>query len=137
MDCSSCHPDAVKAEADPELLAYSHAEAGVTCTDCHDVPDLQEIHKDFTSTTTMPEFIYEQSFCLKCHVSYAALIALTADSTAFMTPTGEAINPHDTHLGEADCNKCHRIQEKSPGIMYCYLCHHTGDLECGTCHSVE
>jgi hypothetical protein len=133
-DCATCHPDQVNSMTDPALLAFNHALISNKCVGCHDLATLQVSHKDFSSTSSVPYEQYPQSFCLKCHGSYPVLVALTANSTAFLDPDGKAINPHDTHVGQVECYKCHLIHDVSPGIKYCYSCHHTKTLECGECH---
>jgi hypothetical protein len=124
--------------ANPDWLGYEHAALGLNCLICHPTTILQESHKNIT---TMPTPVigvtkYSNSVCFTCHGSYAALIELTKDSKAFLAPDGTAINPHNTHEGELECYNCHQIHQKSPGVTYCYGCHHTGDLECGTCHVI-
>jgi hypothetical protein len=124
--------------ADADWLGYKHAALGLKCLDCHNVTTMQEIHKNATSAPPPPigTTKYTNSLCLTCHGSYAALIELTKNSKAFLTPDGKAINPHNTHEGQVECYNCHQTHQMSPGIIYCYGCHHTGDLECGTCHVI-
>ena len=136
VDCSTCHSSEVKSMMDTNLLASKHAALGINCLGCHDETQLVTAHQNVNVNMTVPLLNYPQSFCLKCHGSYAALIALTANSQAFLTPDGTAINPHNTHLGPIDCSNCHQIHNQSPGINYCYSCHHTQTLECGECHPV-
>jgi hypothetical protein len=134
VDCSVCHAAQVKSFTDNTLLASKHAAVSNKCLGCHDLSILQAAHKNFSPTTSVPPQTFPQSFCLKCHGTYAALIVLTKSSKAFLKPDGTAVNPHDTHVGPTDCSNCHSIHGVSAGIDYCYSCHHAKVLECGTCH---
>ena len=79
-------------------LADRHAARQVTCNMCHT-----------KSMNAKPE----QQDCLKCHGgSYAELAKKTDKSD---------INPHDTHLGEADCTDCHSGHKKPK--LVCDGCH--------------
>ncbi len=52
--------------------------------------------------------------CLQCHGPYQAL--------AQKTERKDAINPHDSHLGEVNCVECHQPQTAQPALM-CNSCH--------------
>jgi hypothetical protein len=92
MDCAACHAARVKSMNDVTLLAYQHAAAGEKCTDCHQPAVLQESHKNITLAMPETPQKYPQPFCLDCHGSYEALIALTGTSTVFTTPEGKTIS---------------------------------------------
>lgn len=88
-----------------EFLADRHGARGVACASCH--PE-------------KPTPTVDMSLCLGCHGgSYAALAEKTAD-------TESGINPHDTHLGEAQCTSCHR-GHKLP-VLSCDNCHEFADI---------
>jgi cytochrome c-type protein NrfB len=106
--------------SDSELSAYTHAQAGLTCLDCHELTALEQVHENADpNANEVVERKFPNEFCLKCHGSYQSLTELTKDSTVF-----EGTNPHDTHLGEVECYSCHGIHKTSKGIQYCYSCHH-------------
>ena len=78
-----------------------HHKEGVGCKDCHKV----EKPKDAPSSKA----------CLDCHGPYEKIAQRTKKLHA---------NPHDSHLGPMDCQKCHGVhepieQEKIP----CMECH--------------
>lgn len=79
------------------FLADKHKIAGISCTDCHGNAPKQDIEWDK---------------CLGCHETYAAV----AKRTAGLKP-----NPHDNHLVDLDCLKCH--QGHKPQENYCNTCH--------------
>lgn len=139
MDCSICHVLEARSMTRDRFLAFQHAQAGETCRSCHDSSDDLAIkHRGvFEETDTrVPAKKYSQNFCLNCHGSYEELIELTKDSTVCTDKKENVVNPHDTHLGQADCYHCHRIHRVSSGVRYCYTCHHAGVFECGTCHVI-
>ncbi len=86
------------ASAADGFLADRHAGRQVACTMCHT-----------KSATSKPE----QNDCLKCHGGSYAELAKKTDKTD--------INPHDTHLGEADCLECHSGHKKPK--LVCDGCH--------------
>lgn len=62
-----------------------------------------------------------EAMCLSCHgQTYQAL----AESTKKITP-----NPHDSHMGEVQCDACHQWQGKSR--LMCSDCHSFPQLEKG------
>ena len=85
------------AQAADKFLADRHMEKVQKCEACH---------------TTMPPKAVSTEQCLKCHVSYEAL--------AKKTDKGD-INPHDSHLENADCSICHRGHKKP--VLACDECH--------------
>jgi len=84
------------------FLSDRHVGRGVTCESCH---------------TTMPPKAVNGDTCLKCHGPYSALAKKTDDKD---------INPHDTHLGEADCSLCHKGHKKP--VLACDECHEFRDM---------
>lgn len=84
--------------ADQTFLADRHVAKGLKCESCHGTGA-----KDAVSKET----------CLKCHGGSYAALAKTTD--------GGDINPHETHLGEPECNQCHSGHKK-PRLI-CDQCH--------------
>ena len=84
--------------AEQPMLADRHVARGSTCKSCH------------PSGTPGPVDI---KTCLGCHGgSYAKLAERTDEAD---------INPHDTHIGEADCSQCHSGHKKPQ--LVCDQCH--------------
>ncbi len=134
MDCTTCHvmTSYVGSLQDATLLAYAHAQEGLACLDCHELAVLEQIHEGANpDTTELKERKFPMDSCFACHTSYPALIELTED---YIAPEGEKVNPHHSHRGEVECYHCHNVHRESPGINYCYSCHHERVLECYTCH---
>jgi hypothetical protein len=85
--------------AEPSFLADRHKNAGIDCEACH-----KENH---------PAKLVPMQVCLGCHGGdYAKL----AEQTEKVAP-----NPHDSHLGEAQCEFCHHAHR--PSEYYCANCH--------------
>lgn len=126
IDCAICHvmQPYVASMQDSSLMVHVHAQKGFGCLNCHEQGVLVEVHRSADSTaTSINERKFPKESCLKCHGSYANLIALTKDSTELTVIADEAVNPHDTHLGEVDCYYCHKMHKKFKPINYCYDCH--------------
>jgi len=139
--CAYCHADPpYKSWASPEagMLAYDHAEMAISCQRCHPrtISDsLNEIvvysregYKSSILQTRTPD-----DFCLTCHDTLAEIATRTQNYVI----NGEVHNPHDPHasiVGETtapdtiECYRCHTMHKESPGVNYCYSCHHTNDL---------
>jgi nitrate/TMAO reductase-like tetraheme cytochrome c subunit len=142
MDCGLCHKDYAESLEARYLLAYAHAEEGLTCTDCHhDLEALGQSHEGAVAGARVKDLWVETQFCIDCHVSnehtsYEQVIELTADYII----DDQNINPHDPHAGsdeveEVECSLCHRVHETSPLIEGCYSCHHSRTLQnCTECH---
>jgi hypothetical protein len=79
-------------------IGGKHLESGLTCIDCH---------QSDTPTDKAPV-----SACNSCHGTYTEIAELTQ---------GIDPNPHDSHQGEIDCDKCHRSHQ--PSVNYCSECH--------------
>lgn len=54
-----------------------------------------------------------KSQCMKCHGTYEEL----AKKTSIYN-----INPHESHLGEVNCEECHKVNKAKPELM-CNSCH--------------
>lgn len=145
MDCAVCHDKQVKSMTNSEMHASVHAKKGIgKCTICHDPAALKESHANVKPGET--RFVkarrYPQTFCLKCHGTYADLAKRTANSKVLTDPKGHVVNPHDVpktpdHAKLAECSICHKEHKNKPEIMkYCQGCHHTGEfLACNKCHA--
>ena len=84
--------------AEQKFLADRHAARGVACESCH---------------TAGKDKAPDTNSCLKCHGgSYKALAKTTENLD---------VNPHDSHLGEVACDKCHSGHKK-PRLV-CDQCH--------------
>ena len=80
------------------FLADRHKNRGIECSGCHqESPPKQK-----------PQGI----ICMGCHGDYSKV----AEKTSKLT-----INPHDTHMGELDCNQCHKGHQRSVNV--CNQCH--------------
>jgi nitrate/TMAO reductase-like tetraheme cytochrome c subunit len=153
MDCTVCHvmDPYVESLDNPDLLAYAHAQQGLTCLDCHtDQGELQQVHEEAVPGTPVKALTVDNQFCFDCHVtnehtSYEQVIERTQDYPLDSVVT----NPHDPHanvesdeydLGPYQCSSCHKMHEESPLINYCLTCHHIDFVQsCSTadgCHGV-
>jgi len=147
MDCTSCHVMDAYFESlqDSDLLAYAHAEEGLSCLDCHDVEAVAQVHEEATAGRPIKAKTVDMEFCLDCHVanehtSHEQVIERTTDYVI----GDQNINPHDPHtglesdqydLGPYECSTCHQMHEESPLINGCYSCHHARTLQsCSECH---
>jgi Cytochrome c3 len=80
------------------FLADKHKNKGADCSGCHkESPPKQDV---------------PMAICLGCHGDYGK-VALKTDK---LDP-----NPHDSHLGEIDCGKCHHAHKAS--VNFCNPCH--------------
>jgi hypothetical protein len=75
-----------------------HRNLGMDCSGCH---------KENPSKQKVP-----MAVCLGCHGDYQK----SAAKTEHLNP-----NPHDSHLGEIDCEKCHHSHKASENA--CVACH--------------
>jgi cytochrome c nitrite reductase small subunit len=154
--CATCHimDPYLASWENSDYGAYAHAVEDVTCLECHEPTTEQQINElvvylqgDFTVPLAEREFGNE--FCFDCHeanehTSYGEVIQLTADL---------ALNPHGSHLGELECEICHKMHRLSED--YCADCHGsvatgagwtipvsltaevdvwTPDMDCAACH---
>jgi cytochrome c nitrite reductase small subunit len=144
MDCAVCHFMASYTESlqDATLLAYTHAQEGLVCLDCHEQAALEQVHEEARPGDLRLKVLrFSSEFCLDCHVpnehtSYEEIVGRTEDYTV----DDEKVNPHDPHVGleetgQYECYLCHRMHKESPLINGCYGCHHEGTFEnCSACH---
>jgi len=80
------------------FLADKHKDSGTDCSDCHKgSPPKQDV---------------PITVCLGCHGDYGKVAAKTNQ----LDP-----NPHDSHLGEIECGKCHHAHKAS--VNFCNECH--------------
>ena len=86
------------AGAAPLFLADKHKITGVACGGCH---------KENPPKNKVPTVI-----CNECHGDQAKL----ANRTQKVIP-----NPHESHLGEVECELCHHAHK--PSEDYCGSCH--------------
>jgi len=119
--CNLCHNirPYVESYSSSDYLDHVHAEANVTCKDCHHVTPFEAAGEALTYVTgdyeePMREISYSKEGCLQCHRSYESL----AERTSALEP-----NPHESHLGELDCTLCHKSHR--PSEVYCTQCHIT------------
>jgi len=103
-------------------LAYVHAQAAVTCQDCHPqtmMSLVSEIASNITHSypQPLPSINFETQACLKCHGTYAQVAQRTQNL---------ARNPHDSHEGQLECRSCHQVHTDS--IYYCGRCHGTATM---------
>jgi nitrate/TMAO reductase-like tetraheme cytochrome c subunit len=99
------------------LLANKHAAAGVTCHQCHEssfAVQAEEGFKFITGNfkTPLDKRNFSNELCLKCHTDFESIKAKT---------NFEDSNPHESHQGKLDCNKCHNMHQMSQ--VFCTECH--------------
>jgi formate-dependent nitrite reductase cytochrome c552 subunit len=118
--CASCHviKPYYQSWENGELLAAKHGTKDVKCLDCHKQSLPGKMKEGFvyvtgTYETPLKEREFSKKDCLKCHEQEKIVAA-----TNF---TSSHSNPHDSHLGEMDCNLCHKMHRKSE--VYCAQCH--------------
>lgn len=117
--CITCHHmqpyyDSFK---EGDLLAHKHAEAGISCHDCHEkgIPEkmdegIKYVTGDYEVPMQKRDFGTREN-CLKCHDS-----EVVKEKTDFAES-----NPHASHYGEQDCNQCHSMHRESE--VSCKKCH--------------
>jgi cytochrome c nitrite reductase small subunit len=157
--CGTCHimDPYVTSWLESDYGAYAHAIEDVTCLECH-VPTLDQqvnelvVYMQGDFEVPLEEREYPMEFCFDCHEpnehgSYEEVVELTADLE---------LNPHGSHLGEMDCDICHKMHGLS--VDYCAQCHDavaTGagwttevtrtaevdlwdpEMDCTTCHVMD
>lgn len=155
--CSTCHimEPYVQSWISSSFLVKTHAEADITCLDCHEPTISQQVSElaafisnNYTVPLTVREF--DDSWCLRCHEhgNYEDIAERTAGMVVFgetvnphtITIDSSAIKPHETNISELECSRCHKMHRESPGIEYCVRCHHEETFEsCDTegCHQQE
>ena len=80
------------------FLAEKHKNREIECAGCHE--------------ESLPKQTVPMATCLGCHGDYRKVAARTGK----LDP-----NPHDSHLGEFDCGKCHHTHKAS--VNACAACH--------------
>lgn len=146
--CANCHRKPYyNSWAASDNLAHAHADSALSCQRCHPQTlndSLQEI-EIYLKKGYRPSSIQKKTpdtVCLACHDDRTALI----ERTKSYLIAGEKLNPHDPHTGVAaigeildsdtskipdtiECYRCHTMHNESPGIDYCYGCHHTQEFK--------
>lgn len=89
------------AEEKKQFLADRHQTKGQTCASCH--------------KESPPKSNVASAICLQCHGDAEKLAIKTRE----VRP-----NPHDSHLGEMACDKCHHGHKASEDA--CGQCHNFG-----------
>ena len=124
--CASCHlmESHVTGYLTGDNLDHVHAEANVTCKDCHNYPLSEEIQAGIDYLTGNYEVddsgeLLKRDFgdqiCAQCHGTMAD-VAISTDFLRF--------NPHNSGMGEFTCNTCHLSHGEQ--IDYCSECHTNG-----------
>jgi len=121
--CSICHnmEDHVDSYVSGKSMDNVHAQAGVRCIDCHTDYTLFDQANSLIHYVTgnydkrMPQQQYDESMCLKCHIS----LAYQAESTRHLVR-----NPHESHWPNLTCGQCHLSHDKQRD--YCSRCHDNG-----------
>jgi hypothetical protein len=146
--CAGCHKNPhYSSWESSDYLAHNHAKFAISCQRCHPqtIHDSLEEIKIYTQEGYRPSSIGKRTpdeMCLSCHNNEAAIVERTKDYLI----DGENHNPHDPHAGIAEtseapdsieCYRCHTMHQESPGLDYCYGCHHTYEfISCNSsgCH---
>ena len=84
--------------AESLFLADKYKSRDTDCPGCH--------------KESQPKQDVPMAVCLGCHGDYREVAAKTNK----LDP-----NPHDSHLGEFDCEKCHHVHKAS--VNACAACH--------------
>ena len=89
------------APANPGIahLFEKHTDFGLACMTCHD---------EAPAAKAVPTTV-----CLSCHGSN--------DDLADLTDGKGSSNPHASHNGPLDCDKCHNVHK--PSVNFCQECH--------------
>ena len=127
--CATCHIMAKNVDSylTGTNLDHVHELAGVQCKQCHNYPVSAEIASGIKFITgnyevgadgQLAKRKYDDSMCLKCHISYDFVSARTEDLDK---------NPHNSHLGQLPCSTCHVSHGEQ--VDYCAQCHDHGDQE--------
>jgi hypothetical protein len=88
-------PDAIPPKSGQASRIEKHTPRGVECNVCHEA----------TEPTTSPK----GEKCATCHSDYVK-----------KEPKGTP-NPHESHIGELSCGKCHKEHRES--VLFCNKCH--------------
>jgi cytochrome c nitrite reductase small subunit len=123
--CAICHvmqPN-VTSYMTGNTLDHVHQQANVQCKDCHDYPLQTEllttinyvIGNYYMDGDKLPKRTFNDSMCLKCHISYEHI----QQATDFLVR-----NPHLSHWDELPCSDCHISHGEQ--VDYCGQCHDNG-----------
>jgi nitrate/TMAO reductase-like tetraheme cytochrome c subunit len=125
--CATCHNMQYEYDTYTQegLLAHKHAEADVTCHDCHEPSIGQQMNEgwlfvtgQYDNPTKRYGFTNEQ--CLSCH-KWEEVVEATAH-----------FGNHAPHYGE------HEKGNTPPQCMDCHSVHHKQSTQkCNTCHSMK
>lgn len=146
--CAQCHvmDPYYSSWESSDYLAHEHAKFAIPCQTCHPRTmgeSLREIVTYASGKYWLEEQKHPKEECLRCHEhgSYAEVIQRTKDYTV----GDQKINPHDPHVGlqgmpqlvtQLECSDCHKMHKESPGVNYCYGCHHSRTFaKCTECHA--
>jgi len=117
--CASCHnmQSYYDSYHDSNLLAHKHAEAGVSCHDCHEPLVTQQVDEGIKYVTgnfetPLEKRQFSNDNCLKCHN-----MKVVRTKTDF-----EESNPHESHQGKQNCYECHSMHRQS-SVMCTERCH--------------
>lgn len=135
------------------FLVHNHAEAGVTCLDCHEAElstQLQELQTQISGNyrTPLAKMETDDEFCLRegCHtresiveagekVTFGDGTSVNPHSITFSSNYGSTESPHSVPGETIACSTCHSSHRKSAKLDYCYGCHHTETTKsCYECH---
>ncbi len=123
--CGLCHimQPYVASWQNGDLLAKAHAEAGVTCLECHEPTTEQQVDEAAKYIkgeyqTPLRQRAFQKEWCFRCHEheSYSQVAELAAE---LVDQLGR--NPHASHWGELECRICHKMHK--PSQLYCAQCH--------------
>lgn len=84
------------------FLGDKHKSTGMNCDKCH---------KENPPAKPVP-----MAVCFECHGDYAKLVEQTKEVKPH--------NPHESHLGDLECEACHHMHK--PSVNYCASCHNFG-----------
>jgi cytochrome c nitrite reductase small subunit len=125
-------------------LAHAHAQADVTCLQCHE-PNIQQQVTEVVHYVTgnyrtpLKERQFSDDFCLRCHGTREQLVEATQD---YVAADGTSVNPHartvdwsnpesphESGTGTVECYRCHKMHQDVAPLEYCYGCHHERTFE--------
>ena len=126
--CASCHNMEYEYNTYTEegWLAHKHAEAGLTCHDCHEPSIGQQLNEGWLFVTgqyenPLPQYGFKNEQCLSCH-KWEDVVAKTTAKYGNKSP----------HNGE------HEAGNEPPQCMDCHSVHHKQNLQkCNSCHPTE